>query len=65
MEYIKKHIGGLIAGIILTIVAFLGYFFYQGIKTSMSDHATIKQMADYINQQIRANQVAAPVIKQK
>jgi predicted negative regulator of RcsB-dependent stress response len=59
MQNIKQYGLGLLIGVILTIVSWLGYVFYQGIKIQNQNQATLTQVVDFINAQIKASQPEA------
>lgn len=59
MQNIKQIGLGLLIGVILTIVSWLGYVFYQGIKIQNQNQATLAQVVDFINAQIKASQPEA------
>lgn len=56
MQKIKQIGLGILIGVILTIVSWLGYVFYQGIKVQNQDHATLVQVVEFLNAQIKASQ---------
>ncbi len=59
MQNIKQYGLGLLIGVILTIVSWLGYVFYQGIKIQNQNQATLAQVVDFLNAQIKASQPEA------
>lgn len=42
-EKLKQLVPGIIIGIVLAVVAYLGYFFYKGIQLVQQDHAIVMQ----------------------
>lgn len=53
-EKIKQYLPGIIIGIILSVVAYLGYFFYKGIKLVQQDHAIVMQDNKALNDLLTA-----------
>jgi len=56
MQKIKQIGLGILIGVILTIVSWLGYVFYQGIKVQNQNQATLAQVVEFLNAQIKASQ---------
>lgn len=56
MQKIKQTGLGILIGVILAIVIWLGYVFYQGIKVQNQNQATLAQVVEFLNAQIKASQ---------